>query len=247
MSPHYLQQTIPQPQVHPARAVRTTLLENDEVLAIGTTYPPGESVPVHTHRFPSLVYVVQGGTIETMAPDGTVERYDMRPGETLWSAGSQSHGARNVGSTPVQIVEIEIKHATPAASASHKALRVVTPASLEWRPDSVDPRRAAALLVGDPTRPGPYVVRYRAPAGYEITLHMHPDDDEQLTVLSGAIQFSAGSARSGAPEHTLTAGGFVLTPAGIPHRLLAVEDSILQMSGIGPHKYVYVSGSAHRA
>ena len=119
--------------------------------------------------------------------------------------------------------------------------RVLMPADLEWKTDAFDPRRTSALLTGDPARPGPYTIRFRAPAGYEIGLHMHPDDDEQLTVLSGTVVWSTGEAGSGAREYTLGPGGFALAPAGTPHRVRALEDAVLQMSGVGPRVYTYLS------
>jgi mannose-6-phosphate isomerase-like protein (cupin superfamily) len=137
----------------------------------------------------------------------------------------------NIGST----------HAAPATEPLTPVgvERIITPNALEWAPDSIDPRRAAARLSGDPTEPGPYTIRYRAPAGYAMALHLHPQDDEQLTVISGTITYSTGEAGSGAAEREIGAGGFVLTPAGTPHRIAAVTDAVIQMSGIGPHVYVY--------
>ena len=137
----------------------------------------------------------------------------------------------NIGST----------HAAPATAqpTPMAVARILTPNALEWVPDLIDPRRTAARLFGDPTEPGPYTIRYHAPAGYAMALHVHPQDDEQLTVLSGTITYSTGEAGSGAPEREIGAGGFVLTPAGTLHRIAAVSDAVIQMSGVGPHVYVY--------
>jgi quercetin dioxygenase-like cupin family protein len=239
-----LQESRLEPQEAAHEALRTTLLDNEEVLVEATTYPPGAGVPTHMHRFPSLVYVVEGGTLETTTPDGAVDRYDLRPGEALWSDSANVHSARNVGSTRVRIVETEVKRATLAAHGWGLVPRVLTAVDLDWKTDPVDPRRTVASLVGDLSMPGPYTVRLRAPAGYEIGLHVHPEEDEQLTVLAGAIVWSTGAPGSGAPEFTLGSGGFVLTPAGTPHRIAALEDTVLQMSGIGPRRYVYLDAEA---
>lgn len=92
------------------QTLRRVLLENAEVLVIETTYPQGGSVPMHQHRFPHVLYVIEGGTVQTTAPDGSVSTFEVRPGQTLWR-DAQSHSTRNIGSTPVKIVEVEIKHA----------------------------------------------------------------------------------------------------------------------------------------
>ncbi len=134
--------------------------------------------------------------------------------------------------------DVDAKHTVPPTD---KTPKLVTPIDLAWQIDAFDPRRAAALIVGDPAQPGPFAVRYRIPAGYELGLHMHPEEDEQLTVLSGAIRFSHGSAGKDAEERLLPAGSFVLTPAAMPHRIVAVEDSVIQLSGIGPRTYRYLN------
>lgn len=219
------------------QAVRRVLLENAEVVAIETMYPVGSGVPMHVHRFPHVVYVLEGGVVETTAPDGSMATVEARPGEPLWRA-PQSHSTRNVGPTTVRILEIEIKHAA-TGSAGNRTPRAVAQADLDWTPDPLDPRRSVALLVGDPARPGPYTLRARLAAGYTLGLHQHPDEDEHLTVLSGVVHWSTGAADSGEPEHTLAAGDYAVFPAGTPHRLWTRGEAILQVTGNGPRAYVY--------
>ena len=165
----------------------------------------------------------------------------MRAGETLWSAAAHAHSARNLGNTSVRLVEVELKHVVPTAHAREHTERVLTADDLQWEQDALDPRRRSALLIGDPTKPGPYTARFSAPAGYVIGLHMHPEEDEQLTVISGTIRWSTGNPGNGEPEYTLPPGGFALAPAGTPHRIVAVKDCVLQLSGIGPRRYIYLS------
>ena len=241
MTTEMLQQAAPAKRTAVEEPLRRTLLENDEVLVVATTYPPGASVPLHTHRFPNVSYVIDGGTIETRDADGTVEVYDIQPGETLWSAAAHAHSARNLGSTFVRIVEVELKHATHGEETPESRAVVLTIDDLDWRPDPLDSRRRSASLVGDPTMCGPFTARFAAPAGYVIGLHMHPDEDEQLTVLSGTVRWSTGEPGSGEPEYTLGAGGFALAPAGTPHRIAVLDDAVLQLSGVGPRNYIYLN------
>jgi len=220
------------------QALRRDVLDNAAALVVETTYPQGGSVPMHEHRFPHVLYAIEGGAVETTAPDGTVTRFEVRPGQALWR-DAQSHSARNVGPTTVRIVEVEIKSAG-AVIAGERTPRVATDADRDWIRDPLDPRRGTALFLGDPTKPGPYTVRTRAEAGYAIGAHLHPTEDEHLTVLSGALHWSSGAAGSGAAEHVLPAGGYIVFPAGTPHRLWVTEATVLQMSGIGPRTYVYL-------
>jgi quercetin dioxygenase-like cupin family protein len=241
MSTELLQQAAPSKRAADEEPLRRTLLENDDVLVVATTYPPGASVPIHTHRFPNVSYVIDGGTIETRDADGTVEVYEVQPGETLWSAAAHAHSARNLGSTFVRIVEVELKRASHGEEAPESRAVVLTTDDLDWKTDPLDPRRRSAMLVGDPTMCGAFTSRVAAPGGYIIGLHMHPDEDEQLTVLSGTIRWSTGEPGSGEPEYTLGSGGFALAPAGTPHRIAVLDDAVIQMSGVGPRKYVYLN------
>lgn len=240
MSTQTLDQAIARPQLPDTGTTRKELLENDQVLVIETVYAPGGSVPRHTHRSPHVVYVAEGGTLETTSAEGAVQTLEVHPGQTLWRT-PQAHSTRNIGATRVRIAEIEVKQVPGRPALWEKTPPIVTSLDAGWTPDPLDPRRSVSLLVGDPTKPGPYTVRYRAPAGYAIGLHLHPDEDEQLTVLSGSVHWSSGAAGSSAPEYTLTAGGFAPAPARTPHRLWTTEGCIMQVTGVGPRTYVYVN------
>lgn len=123
----------------------------------------------------------------------------------------------------------------------------MTQVERDWTPDLLDPARSVALLAGDPAMPGPCTLRGRMRGGYALGLHQHPDEDEQLTVLSGTLYWSTGVAGSGAPEHALAAGGYVVFPAGTAHRVWTREDTVIQMSGVGPRTYIYVAPPRIRA
>lgn len=233
MNARMMPDNTPRPQT-----LRSELLENAAVRVIETTYPEGGSVPMHEHHFPHVLYAIEGGVVQTSAPNGNVTTVEVRPGQALWRE-PQSHSTRNIGPTTVRIVEVEIKSGG-AGIAGERIPRVATNTDRDWVRDPLDPRRSSALLVGDPTKAGPYTVRARAEAGYTLGVHQHPTEDEHLTVLSGALRWSTGAADSGAPEHVLPAGGYIVFPAGTPHRLWTTEETVLQMSGIGPRKYVYL-------
>ena len=219
-------------------AIRRELLENEQVEVIETTYAPGEGVPRHAHAFPGVVYTVDGGVLETAGPDGALTTHDLVAGQAFWRS-AQAHSTRNIGGTPVRILEVDVKQGPTRPDTWETAPPMLTSGALAWSPDPADPRIGVARLVGDPAKPGPYTVRYRIPAGYRRGLHVHPDEDEQLTVLSGSIHWSSGESGSGAPEYVLTAGAFAPASAGTPHRLWTTEECVVQMSGIGPRTYIY--------
>lgn len=62
-------------------------------------------------------------------------------------------------------------------------------------------------LVGDPTKPGPYTIRLKFPAGYKVAPHTHPDSRE-VTILSGTWYTGYGEKFDPAALKELPAGSF---------------------------------------
>ncbi len=218
-------------------AERTVLFENDDVVVVETRYSPNATAEMHTHSYPTLAYAFEAGSIEVTDADGTVSVVETTPGQVLWR-GPQSHGTRNVGSTPYRLLEVEIKHAAAGVSGE-KEPKVFTPEDMVWQADPVDPSREITYLVGSLSEPGPYTVRGRG-TDYAIRLHRHPNEDEYLTVIKGTIFWSQGAEGSGEPEYEIPEGGFWMFPAGMPHRLRTVGYTEFQMSGVGPRVYEYL-------
>src|SRR5689334_22925476 len=67
-------------------------------------------------------------------------------------------------------------------------MRLSPPTSIEWKPGpaALPPGAMMAVLEGDPANEGPFVVRFKFPAGYHIAPHTHPKT-ERVTVISGAL------------------------------------------------------------
>lgn len=89
-------------------AQRQVTLDNDAVRVVESTYPVGAVTPMHSHPFPHVLYVIAGGTLQATGADGATETRDLKPGDTLWR-NPGTHSTRNVGSTTVRILEVEIK------------------------------------------------------------------------------------------------------------------------------------------
>src|SRR5436190_4765514 len=76
--------------------------------------------------------------------------------------------------------------AFPASAADSPA--IIQPEALTWAPfTALPPGTQIAVLQGDPSKAGPFVVRLKLPAGYEIMTHSHPTD-EVITVVSGKLR-----------------------------------------------------------
>jgi ketosteroid isomerase-like protein len=119
---------------------------------------------------------------------------------------------------------------------------MVASADLVWGdpPPSLPAGAKLAVVSGDPSKPGPFVIRAQVPAGYRIAPHWHPGD-EHVTVLSGSIAMAMGDKWDDAALKTLPAGGFFALPAKAPHYLLSKSASTVQVHGVGPLQLNYVN------
>ncbi|MCU0909972.1 MAG: cupin domain-containing protein [Rhodobacteraceae bacterium] len=96
-----------------------------------------------------------------------------------------------------------------------------------------------AVLHGNPAEPGPFVMRLKFPAGYEIPPHLHPED-EIVTVISGGFGMGAGEALDRAEAPILAPGSFVHLPAGMAHFAWTKEETVVQINAVGPFGITYV-------
>ena len=72
------------------------------------------------------------------------------------------------------------------ADDAHHA--TVQPDALTWSaPAAYGQGAQIAVVKGDPTKEGMYVVRLKVPAGFKIPAHKHPND-ENVTVIFGKFQ-----------------------------------------------------------
>jgi len=116
---------------------------------------------------------------------------------------------------------------------------VLTPNDLKWSESPRAPGVQTATLVGDPSKPGPYVIRGKYPPNTVNRPHHHPGDEE-ITVLSGTLYFGRGQTM--APENTMTlpAGSFIAEPAKSWHYLLAKSEPVeVEIRGIGPRANIF--------
>ncbi len=108
-------------------------------------------------------------------------------------------------------------------------------------PSSLPKGTQVSNLLGDPSQPGPFVLRLIFPPHTDIMPHTH-SKPETVTVLSGEIFHEHGTTLVHAQGTELTAGGFVYLPQGMPHSLWTTnQQAVIQVSGTGPFGLQYVN------
>jgi quercetin dioxygenase-like cupin family protein len=91
-----------------------------------------------------------------------------------------------------------------------------------------------ALLFGDPSKPGVYVIRVRFPPGFHSNPHFH-SQDRHATVIKGTWWNGTGEELDFNKAKPIKTGSYVLHPAGGVHWDGAGdEETIIQIVGIGP-------------
>jgi len=97
-----------------------------------------------------------------------------------------------------------------------------------------------AVLSGDPSKDGLYVVRLKMPAGYKIPAHNHPTT-ENVTVVSGNFHIGMGDHLDEKKGIELTSGGYGEAPAKMNHYAWVTSPTIVQVHGQGPFAITYVN------
>ena len=86
------------------------VLENDRVRVKDATFYPEDTHPgMHTHEFAHVGVIIDGGTLKFNSPDGKTETMVLERGGAGWRDAHVTHEPINTGSSPVRVIEVEIK------------------------------------------------------------------------------------------------------------------------------------------
>jgi quercetin dioxygenase-like cupin family protein len=103
------------------------------------------------------------------------------------------------------------------------------------------PEARLSVVVGDPSKPGPYVVRVKLPGGVKLMPHTHPED-RIYTVISGVFYIGIGTVFDPDKLQAYAPGTVLVLPANTPHFHWAKSgDYMTQVSGVGPLGLKYVN------
>jgi hypothetical protein len=120
----------------------------------------------------------------------------------------------------------------------------VRPEDIAWKSfPAFPPAARLAILVGDPAKPAPYVIRVHLPGGTKMMPHHHPED-RVYTVIEGVFYIGLGDTFD---EGKLTAfgpGTVVVLPGGQSHFHWAKSgDYITQVTAVGPLGLDYIDAA----
>jgi len=114
--------------------------------------------------------------------------------------------------------------------------------SLQWGPaPAVFPAGAKmAVVSGDPTKPGPFIIQLSMPDGYRLAPHFHPTD-ETVEVKQGTFLFAMGDTFDLAKTKPMKVGEKGSIPANMHHYATAKGATVVAVTSTGPFALTYVN------
>ncbi len=141
--------------------------------------------------------------------------------------------------TPSLALALALAISGPALAQSlDKSFTVVAPDQIQWKEMAKGIKMA--VISGDPSKPGPYVIRVVFPPGIMSAPHYH-QEDRHVTVMQGT--WLAGTDDSWDPQATqpLKTGTYMQHPAGAIHYDGGgTEGATVQIMGIGPSSTTFL-------
>jgi quercetin dioxygenase-like cupin family protein len=130
--------------------------------------------------------------------------------------------------------------ATVPASEQHHT--VVPAETMAWNagPPTLPAGAQIAVLHGHPAKEGPFVIRLKFPADFQVPPHRH-SKEEHVTVISGRFGMSTGEKMNRDAAPLLAPGSFVRIPSGAAHYAWTDQETVVQINGMGPFDVVYVN------
>ena len=100
-----------------------------------------------------------------------------------------------------------------------------------------------AVIVGQPSDPGPYTIRVKVPHGIKLMPHKHPED-RVYTVLSGVFYIGVGDVFDAAKLDAYPPGSVIVLPGNTSHFHWAKSSEyITQITAIGPLGIEYLKSN----
>ncbi len=113
---------------------------------------------------------------------------------------------------------------------------------IDWQPFAAMPAPVRlAVIVGQPSAEGPYVIRVRVPRDVKLMPHTHPED-RVYTVISGVFYIGLGDRFDTEKLQAYPPGAVIILPGNTPHFHWAKSgEYITQVSALGPLGLQYVN------
>jgi hypothetical protein len=115
------------------------------------------------------------------------------------------------------------------------SFKATLPEDIKWKPfPAFPPSVCLAVVVGEPSKEGPYTIRVRVPHDVKLMPHRHPED-RVYTVISGVFYIGLGDQFDADKLQAYPPGAVVVLPGDTPHFHWAKSgEYISQVTAMGP-------------
>jgi quercetin dioxygenase-like cupin family protein len=116
--------------------------------------------------------------------------------------------------------------------------------ALKWgpAPPAFPAGAQMAVVSGDPSKSGQFVVQLSLPDGYQIKPHTHPTE-ESVKVVKGTFLVGMGKTWDAGALKSMSPGASGTIPANTPHYAQAKGPTVVQVTSPGPFAMTYVNAS----
>ena len=158
-------------------------IDNDVVRILKVVDTPHQKSALHRHEYNRVMVYLDAGDMQIINEDGHQEKQHWKAGQVAWSQAGGRHTSENIGSSPLRIVEIELKKPAPAASPVRKR---------ELDPVAIDPKHNRLSFENSQVR----VFRSWREPGAAEPMHEHVGAGRAtvlLTDLDGVVKLTDGA------------------------------------------------------
>jgi len=134
------------------------------------------------------------------------------------------------------------KEPVRAHQPGQEAFRAILAENIDWKPfPAFPPEARLAVLVGQPSEAGPYMVRVKVPHGVKLMPHRH-GEDRIYTVISGVFYIGLGDQFDADKLVAYPPGAVIILPGNTPHFHWAKSgEYVTQVTAIGPLGLEYIN------
>ena len=120
--------------------------------------------------------------------------------------------------------------------------KTILPDDIDWKTfPAFPPSVRLAVVVGEPSKPGPYTIRVKAPNGAKLMPHKHAED-RVYTVISGVFYIGLGDEFDASKLQAYPPGAVIVLPGNTHHFHWAKSgEYVTQITAIGPLGLEYLN------
>jgi quercetin dioxygenase-like cupin family protein len=123
-----------------------------------------------------------------------------------------------------------------------EVFKTILPDDVDWKPfPAFPPSVRLAVVVGQPSEPGPYTIRVKSPHGAKLMPHKHPED-RVYTVISGVFYIGLGDEFDASKLEAYPPGAVIILPGNTHHFHWAKSgEYVTQITALGPLGLEYLN------